>query len=86
MIDSKALLSEFIFVVSRRKAYNSNSLPPIFGNSYIDMTDESDSQSSSTKRSGRNDSNRKAKLFRCTGYGNCDMVFTRSEHLARHAR
>ncbi|KAI9486367.1 MAG: hypothetical protein EXX96DRAFT_646189 [Benjaminiella poitrasii] len=26
------------------------------------------------------------KLFRCTGFGNCDMVFTRSEHLARHAR
>ncbi|GAA5800955.1 hypothetical protein EDC94DRAFT_586929 [Helicostylum pulchrum] len=26
------------------------------------------------------------KLFHCTGYGNCDMVFTRSEHLARHER
>lgn len=26
------------------------------------------------------------KLFRCTGYGDCDMVFTRAEHLARHAR
>jgi uncharacterized Zn-finger protein len=26
------------------------------------------------------------KLFKCTGYGNCDMVFTRSEHLARHER
>ncbi|KAI8644306.1 hypothetical protein BD408DRAFT_413651 [Parasitella parasitica] len=26
------------------------------------------------------------KLFRCLGYGNCDMVFTRSEHLARHER
>ncbi|CAO3596572.1 unnamed protein product [Absidia cylindrospora] len=26
------------------------------------------------------------KLFRCTGFGDCDMVFTRSEHLARHAR
>ncbi|ORX45474.1 hypothetical protein DM01DRAFT_1410950 [Hesseltinella vesiculosa] len=26
------------------------------------------------------------KLFRCTGFGNCNMVFTRSEHLARHAR
>ncbi|KAI9354719.1 hypothetical protein BD770DRAFT_392083 [Pilaira anomala] len=26
------------------------------------------------------------KLFRCTGYGNCEMVFTRSEHLARHER
>jgi uncharacterized Zn-finger protein len=26
------------------------------------------------------------KLFRCTGFGHCDMVFTRSEHLARHAR
>ncbi|KAI9249648.1 hypothetical protein BY458DRAFT_525441 [Sporodiniella umbellata] len=26
------------------------------------------------------------KQFRCTGYGNCHMVFTRSEHLARHER
>ncbi|KAG1049944.1 hypothetical protein G6F46_012987 [Rhizopus delemar] len=26
------------------------------------------------------------KQFRCTGYGDCNMVFTRSEHLARHER
>jgi hypothetical protein len=26
------------------------------------------------------------KLFKCTGYGDCNMVFTRSEHLARHER
>ncbi|KAI9308170.1 hypothetical protein BJ944DRAFT_156733, partial [Cunninghamella echinulata] len=25
------------------------------------------------------------KLFQCT-FGNCNMVFTRSEHLARHIR
>ncbi|KAJ8656970.1 hypothetical protein O0I10_007304 [Lichtheimia ornata] len=29
---------------------------------------------------------RKPRLFQCTGYGDCHMVFTRSEHLARHAR
>lgn len=28
----------------------------------------------------------KQKLFQCTGFGDCNMVFTRSEHLARHAR
>lgn len=28
----------------------------------------------------------KPKLFQCTGYGDCNMVFTRSEHLARHSR
>ncbi|CAO3681194.1 unnamed protein product [Rhizopus stolonifer] len=28
----------------------------------------------------------KPKLFHCTGYGDCHMVFTRSEHLARHTR
>ncbi|KAI9273640.1 hypothetical protein BY458DRAFT_508457, partial [Sporodiniella umbellata] len=28
----------------------------------------------------------KPKLFHCTGYGECNMVFTRSEHLARHTR
>jgi uncharacterized Zn-finger protein len=35
------------------------------------------------KSSGQRDA---PKLFRCSGYGNCDMVFTRSEHLARHER
>jgi hypothetical protein len=28
----------------------------------------------------------KTKLFQCTGFGACQMVFTRSEHLARHTR
>ncbi|OZJ06801.1 hypothetical protein BZG36_00162 [Bifiguratus adelaidae] len=28
----------------------------------------------------------KPKLFQCTGFGDCRMIFTRSEHLARHAR
>ncbi|ODQ63892.1 hypothetical protein NADFUDRAFT_52880 [Nadsonia fulvescens var. elongata DSM 6958] len=27
-----------------------------------------------------------AKVFQCTGYGDCRMMFTRSEHLARHIR
>jgi len=26
------------------------------------------------------------KMFRCKGFGECDKVFTRSEHLARHVR
>lgn len=26
------------------------------------------------------------KVYRCTDYNNCNMVFSRSEHLARHAR
>lgn len=26
------------------------------------------------------------KVFQCTGYGDCTMQFTRSEHLARHIR
>jgi hypothetical protein len=27
-----------------------------------------------------------AKVFQCTGFGECNMVFSRSEHLARHIR
>lgn len=27
-----------------------------------------------------------AKTFKCTGFGDCAMVFSRSEHLARHVR
>ncbi|ORX48029.1 hypothetical protein DM01DRAFT_1410047 [Hesseltinella vesiculosa] len=29
---------------------------------------------------------RSAKSFQCSGFGNCAMVFTRGEHLARHMR
>ncbi|GMF03558.1 unnamed protein product [Ambrosiozyma monospora] len=28
----------------------------------------------------------KGRVFQCTGYPNCNMTFTRSEHLARHIR
>lgn len=34
--------------------------------------------------SGR--SSGQAKVFQCTGFGECNMVFSRSEHLARHIR
>ncbi|GAA6020117.1 hypothetical protein JCM11491_006403 [Sporobolomyces phaffii] len=27
-----------------------------------------------------------SKMFKCTGFGECEMTFTRSEHLARHVR
>lgn len=39
-----------------------------------------DSSGGSGKSSGQ------AKVFQCTGYGDCKMVFSRSEHLARHIR
>ncbi|KAI8061729.1 hypothetical protein BC940DRAFT_132774 [Gongronella butleri] len=29
---------------------------------------------------------RRLKTFQCTGFGNCNMIFSRSEHLARHIR
>ncbi|KAF9925489.1 hypothetical protein FBU30_004741 [Linnemannia zychae] len=52
------------------------------------------SKQASPAPSNRSDSNRdspalkgaKGKLFQCSGFGDCRMVFTRSEHLARHAR
>ena len=30
--------------------------------------------------------NPSATVFQCCGFGDCRMVFTRSEHLARHVR
>ncbi|KAF9897027.1 hypothetical protein BX616_006319, partial [Lobosporangium transversale] len=46
-----------------------------------------------SKNSNQSDTNdvqptktHKGKVFQCTGFGDCRMVFTRSEHLARHAR
>ncbi|ORZ25248.1 hypothetical protein BCR42DRAFT_4319 [Absidia repens] len=39
-------------------------------------------QSSTTKKR----TFRRLKQFRCDGFGDCNMVFSRSEHLARHIR
>jgi hypothetical protein len=44
--------------------------------------DSQDNKSETSSRSGSG----KSKVFQCTGYGECSMVFTRSEHLARHMR
>ncbi|ORZ06583.1 hypothetical protein BCR41DRAFT_311599, partial [Lobosporangium transversale] len=35
---------------------------------------------------GSGGSSSSPKTFQCTGYPGCNMVFTRSEHLARHER
>lgn len=44
------------------------------------------SSSSSQQQQQRKSRSTKPKLFQCTGFGSCQMVFTRSEHLARHTR
>jgi len=44
---------------------------------------------SSSKDSGsapKKAKTKSTKIFQCTGYGDCTMQFTRSEHLARHIR
>ncbi|KAF9958012.1 hypothetical protein BGZ72_001041 [Mortierella alpina] len=45
----------------------------------------SDAEAANDEGQGPN-KHTKGKLFQCTGFGDCRMVFTRSEHLARHAR
>ena len=56
-----------------------------------DVMAQSSSNANTSTTTGKTNSRRgregnKPKLFQCTGYGDCRMVFTRSEHLARHAR
>ncbi|KAI9282588.1 hypothetical protein BY458DRAFT_531038 [Sporodiniella umbellata] len=46
---------------------------------HLDLDDFSETTHKPRRRSG-------PKVFRCTGYGNCSMVFTRQEHLNRHER
>ncbi|GJJ72975.1 C2H2 transcription facotor [Entomortierella parvispora] len=48
--------------------------------------DRSGTPDSVTADGSHHDKTPKGKLFQCTGFGDCRMVFTRSEHLARHAR
>ncbi|KAG0346026.1 hypothetical protein BG004_002616 [Podila humilis] len=45
-----------------------------------------DDINSSPTQPGSSATKPKGKMFQCTGFGDCRMVFTRSEHLARHAR
>lgn len=48
--------------------------------------DDMDFQDNKSETSSRSGGGSKSKVFQCTGYGECSMVFTRSEHLARHMR
>ncbi|KAI9474326.1 hypothetical protein BDB00DRAFT_860632 [Zychaea mexicana] len=43
-------------------------------------------KSRSSSSHSHSSSESRPKLFQCTGFGDCHMVFTRSEHLARHTR
>lgn len=48
--------------------------------------DDMDFHDNKSETSSRSGGGSKSKVFQCTGYGECSMVFTRSEHLARHMR
>jgi hypothetical protein len=46
-------------------------------------SDSGDAQSSDKDEAGASGN---VTMFQCRGFGDCQMVFTRSEHLARHVR
>ncbi|KAK7454450.1 Up in starvation [Stygiomarasmius scandens] len=50
------------------------------------MVSAASTTASSTTGSGKRYRPAPAKTFQCRGYGECRMVFSRSEHLARHIR
>jgi hypothetical protein len=47
---------------------------------------KSSSSSSSAAGTDKKPKTKYPKIFQCTGFGDCRMTFTRSEHLARHIR
>ena len=53
------------------------------GVSYIGQSPHS---TGPTPRARRTSTPKAVKIFQCSGYGQCNMTFTRSEHLARHVR
>ncbi|KAG2232186.1 hypothetical protein INT48_004114 [Thamnidium elegans] len=65
-------------------SHHTNALMMMSIKSEDDDMDFQDNKSETSSRSGGGSS--KSKVFQCTGYGECSMVFTRSEHLARHMR
>jgi hypothetical protein len=50
-----------------------------------DSSEPAEKSGASGKSSGRV-KKKKGTKFHCTGFGNCTLAFTRSEHLARHIR
>lgn len=50
------------------------------------VKDETSASPTDVETGEKKKENSKGKLFQCTGYPGCSMVFTRSEHLARHIR
>jgi hypothetical protein len=50
-----------------------------------DSSEPAEKSGASGKGSGRV-KKKKGTKFHCTGFGNCTLAFTRSEHLARHIR
>jgi len=50
-----------------------------------DSLEPADKSGGSGKSSGRV-KKKKGTKFHCTGFGSCNLAFTRSEHLARHIR
>jgi hypothetical protein len=67
---------------SEMTAYSSRSGPPnASGNGSRPGSSSKDSTGAIKKQKTKS-----TKVFQCTGYGDCTMQFTRSEHLARHIR
>ena len=56
--------------------------PPLAASASLATANASSSAAASSKRYRP----APAKTFQCRGYGECRMVFSRSEHLARHIR
>ncbi|KAF9432843.1 hypothetical protein BGZ76_010247, partial [Entomortierella beljakovae] len=67
---------------------STTSTPPVSSNQKmpLDTHPSPPARKSSTTKGGKGGSGSTSspKTFQCTGYPGCNMVFTRSEHLARH--
>lgn len=69
--------------------YDSDSRSPSPDGSESESEDDSnEGQGGSGRRrgSGSGRTRKKGQKFQCTGFGDCVLTFTRSEHLSRHIR
>ncbi|KAF8934115.1 hypothetical protein EDD21DRAFT_234346 [Dissophora ornata] len=60
--------------------------PDPFSSGNVNESSNSNNNESDAATENQTTKGHKGKIFQCTGFGDCRMVFTRSEHLARHAR
>ncbi|PWZ01303.1 hypothetical protein BCV70DRAFT_205092 [Testicularia cyperi] len=69
-----------------KRARRSSNEPSLISKGSPDSNGQEDGSADKAGSNGKSEGSGNVTMFQCRGFGDCRMVFTRSEHLARHVR